>query len=241
MEQELFMGGGGGERGYLGLIFQYLVLRPTVNWELVAWHEGNMDAVNGIFVLDHIVGRSDLLTSYRFMSCICALILEGGGVPVLILEGGGVPVLILEGGGVPALILEGGGVPALILEGGGVPALILEGGGVPALILEGGGVPALILEGGGVPALILEGGGVPALILEGGGIPALILEGGGVPVLIFEGGGVPADAGNSASSQASRQPQIFFRMPLCKISDYEILRTCCVILSIGSTLLDRFA
>ena len=27
------------------------VLRPTVIWELVAWHEENMDAVNGIFGL----------------------------------------------------------------------------------------------------------------------------------------------------------------------------------------------
>ena len=31
------------------------VLQPTVNWELVAWHEGNMDAVNGISVFDHFV------------------------------------------------------------------------------------------------------------------------------------------------------------------------------------------
>ena len=29
------------------------VLRPTVNWKLVAWHEENMDAVNGISVFDH--------------------------------------------------------------------------------------------------------------------------------------------------------------------------------------------
>ena len=31
------------------------VLRPPVNWELVAWHEGNMDAANGISVFDHLV------------------------------------------------------------------------------------------------------------------------------------------------------------------------------------------
>ena len=33
-----------------GRIFPAM-LRPTVNWELVAFHEGNMDAVNGIFGL----------------------------------------------------------------------------------------------------------------------------------------------------------------------------------------------
>ena len=30
-------------------------MRPTVNWELVAWHEGNMDAANGISVFDYLV------------------------------------------------------------------------------------------------------------------------------------------------------------------------------------------
>ena len=31
------------------------VLGPTVNWELVDWHEGKMDAVYGISVFDHFV------------------------------------------------------------------------------------------------------------------------------------------------------------------------------------------
>ena len=49
------------------------VLRPTVNWELVAWHEGNMDAANGIFGLWPLGGGYDLLTSHRFRSCIWRL------------------------------------------------------------------------------------------------------------------------------------------------------------------------
>ena len=28
---------------------------PQLIWELVAWHEGNMDAANGISVFDHLV------------------------------------------------------------------------------------------------------------------------------------------------------------------------------------------
>ena len=39
-----------------------------------------MHAVNGIFGLRTLCGGSDLLISHRFRSCICALILEGGGV-----------------------------------------------------------------------------------------------------------------------------------------------------------------
>ena len=34
-----------------GIFLTSFVQRPTVNWELVAWHEENMDAVNGIFGL----------------------------------------------------------------------------------------------------------------------------------------------------------------------------------------------
>ena len=30
-------------------------LQPTVSWELVAWHEDNMDAANGILAFDHMV------------------------------------------------------------------------------------------------------------------------------------------------------------------------------------------
>ena len=36
----------------------------------------------GFPVFDHFSGGSDLRTSHRFRSCICALIFEGGGVPV---------------------------------------------------------------------------------------------------------------------------------------------------------------
>ena len=30
-------------------------LLPTASWELVAWHEDNMDAANGISAYDHMV------------------------------------------------------------------------------------------------------------------------------------------------------------------------------------------
>ena len=53
----------------------------VVNCKLAAWHKGSMDRANEVFSL---FASSDLFIFYRFMSCICALVLAGGGNPVVV-------------------------------------------------------------------------------------------------------------------------------------------------------------
>jgi len=63
-------------------VYSTFVPTPTDNWELVAWHKGNMDAANGIFGLWLLGGGSNLITSHRIgASSILALILLGRVVP----------------------------------------------------------------------------------------------------------------------------------------------------------------
>ena len=51
-------------------IISRLTVLPTVNWELVAWHEADKGAANEVSVFDHLDGAAS-----------DAMALEAGGVP----------------------------------------------------------------------------------------------------------------------------------------------------------------